>query len=371
MNAGCGGARLRFESAARWADLRSEWMRLHAERDPATFFLSAGWMDAWLQVYADGLDPRLALFELGNELVGMALICARDVRRGPFVVRRVQLNTAGEGPDSPMLEHNSLLCRPALREAFAGALIRSLDEESWDEFEFSGVGELEWSVLALHCRTPAALEWRDAPYVDLARLRADGGSYLDSLSRNTRHQVRRSMTLYEQRGGLRLERADGKDQALRWFAELVDLHEALWSARGKPGAFASPRQREFHERIIAAGVASGAARIIRIRAGQDTIGVLYNLVDRGHVSYYQSGFRYETDNRLKPGLVCHALAIQDALDSGCREYDFLAAANDGARYKVSLANANRRFGWATLRRDSLKLRAIDALSEARRRWRKR
>ena len=44
----------------------------------------------------------------------------------------------------------------------------------------------------------------------------------------------------------------------------------------------------------------------------------------GVISNYQSGFLYESDSQLKPGLVSHMLAIDHNLDSGARTYDFLA-----------------------------------------------
>ena len=64
--------------------------------------------------------------------------------------------------------------------------------------------------------------------------------------------------------------------------------------------------------------------LLRVRAGDTTVGCLYNFVSRGDVSFYQSGLAYETDGKLKPGLVCHALAIDHAARAGHRWYDFLA-----------------------------------------------
>jgi len=48
---------------------------------------------------------------------------------------------------------------------------------------------------------------------------------------------------------------------------------------------------------------------------------------------YQTGLVLETDARLKPGLVCHALAIEHARAAGADTYDFLAGAQ---RYKTTL-----------------------------------
>jgi CelD/BcsL family acetyltransferase involved in cellulose biosynthesis len=90
--------------------------------------------------------------------------------------------------------------------------------------------------------------------------------------------------------------------------------------------------------------------------------LLYNFIEAGKVSYYQSGLVYRDDPRLKPGLVAHALTIQRAADAGLREYDLLAG---DYRYKRSLATASRDLVWLRLERGNLKTRTIAALRALR------
>jgi CelD/BcsL family acetyltransferase involved in cellulose biosynthesis len=74
----------------------------------------------------------------------------------------------------------------------------------------------------------------------------------------------------------------------------------------------------------------GAIQVLRAEG----VGVLYNFVDRGRVYFYQSGFHYSPDNRLKPGLVMHYLAVEHCLSNPeLAEYDFLAG---DSQYKRSL-----------------------------------
>ncbi|NJO39066.1 MAG: GNAT family N-acetyltransferase [Rhizobiales bacterium] len=111
-----------------------------------------------------------------------------------------------------------------------------------------------------------------------------------------------------------------------------DASGALDRAR-RPGAFAYPFYVAFHRRLIRAAQPSGALELVRVSAAGEPIGYLYNFLDRGRVSYYLSGFRFEQDNRLKPGLVSHALCIQRHLERGMDVYDFMAG---GQRYKLEL-----------------------------------
>ena len=351
---------------AHWKALRPDWERLHSESETPTFFLSSTWMDAWLAVFGAGAKPFFLRFEIRNSLVGMVLICRGQNRLGPFPIRQLHINTAGEGKDSPMLEHNTILCKATHRDACTRALLGFLDRLSWDELSFGGIRRADYVAIETNCSLKQSEIWQEAPYVDLERLRSTDAPYLESVSRNSRQQIRRSMKLYQSRGELMLQQAETLEEALIWFEELVELHEAVWRERGKAGAFASPRQRAFHEHIITNGLPRGEVQILRIRSGSETLGVLYNLCHHGHISFYQSGIRYEEDNRLKPGLVCHALAIQRALDTGFREYDFLAATSDGARYKVSLSNANRQLGWVKLKKGSLRAMALDTFTQVKR-----
>jgi len=92
----------------------------------------------------------------------------------------------------------------------------------------------------------------------------------------------------------------------------------------------------FHRRLIADALPRGEVEMLRASAGGEGFGWLYNFVSRGRVLFYLSGFRAEDDNRLKPGLVSHALAVERHLHSGAQVYDFMGGTN---RYKTSLGQA--------------------------------
>lgn len=186
---------------------------------------------------------------------------------------------------------------------------------------------------------------RIAPYVDFRALPA-GQPFIERLSRNTRHQLRRSNRHYASVGALTLSKAETTDTALDYLAELIKFHERTWTARGKPGAFATPAVRRFHQALIANGVPSGEVDLLRVSAGPAVVGYLMNFNHRGLVSAYQSGFNYgEAGPHQKPGLTCHYLAIEAYRAAGAAEYDFLAG---GDRYKLSLANAQRSLHWLSV-----------------------
>jgi len=70
---------------------------------------------------------------------------------------------------------------------------------------------------------------------------------------------------------------------------------------------------------------AGEIDLLRIAAGDQTIGFLYNFRFRNRVYAYQSGFDYSVSHpHQKPGLTCHHLAIEMYRRQGLEVYDFLA-----------------------------------------------
>jgi CelD/BcsL family acetyltransferase involved in cellulose biosynthesis len=142
------------------------------------------------------------------------------------------------------------------------------------------------------------------------------------------------------------------------------MHQSRWTNRGEEGAFAPGRRLEFHRALIRHAYAKGSIHLLRVSAGGQTIGILYNFVQDGTIYFFQSGFNYCGDRRLKPGLATHACAIQYCLDNGFSKYDFLVG---DARYKRSLAKHSAPLAWVVFPRPTSKTIVIDSLRFLKRR----
>jgi len=313
------------------AELRPCWRELEQRADPH-FFLSWHWIGSWLAELDTA--PRLLTVRRDGLVVGLALLTTRSARwRGLLSRHQAWLNTTGdEALDVVTIEYNDILAdrryAAAVRKATFNELGRHFDTLIW-----RGTTAIHESFLESNgwlCRRQAEA---GSAFVNLAQIRADGRPYLTHLSANTRQQVRRSMRLYDERGRLRFERAGTTDEALAFFREAGALHQQRWTARGKPGAFAYPFYVAMHERVITSAFPEGAVELVRVRAGSSAIGYLYNFVYGGRISFYFGGVRYDSDKRLKPGLVTHTLCIEDHLKGSADVYDFMAGDN---RYKTSL-----------------------------------
>lgn len=354
--------------------LSEEWRALE-QRSDCTFFLSWKWIGAWLEL--SGIEPVVLAGRCQGRTVCLALLQAHArTRHGVLRSRGLFVNETGD-PDIDILaiEHNGLLSEAGLGEE---PVLQALDYlfalpdghpllGTWDELRLGGVAvELESAVAARGYRLHT-INRRGTAVADLKGIRDGGGSYLDSLGSNTRYQIRRSIRLYEQRAPLTLQRAQTSDEALRFFDGLKQLHQPYWEARTGKGAFSYPFLVRFHQQLMTATTVNADYEILRVRCGDDDLGYIYNLVYAGWCGFYLGGFRFEDDNKLKPGMVCFALALQQHLDETplprpVDAFDFLAG---DQRYKTNLATRQPGLVWFDVQRPRVKLRLEDLARRAR------
>ncbi len=317
------------------AQLLAQWQQL--ERNARNrFFLSTSWIATWLTAFRPDVYVLKASHQ--SQTVGLALFTVRRSRRHGFVnPRTLRLHQTGiDALDQVWVEYNDFLLEAGAEAAVAAAMQRYLIEHyaDWDEWstgaitDASSLGELEKHFY------PKKV-WRSRHYgVDLAQVRAEHSDYRASLSRNTRYQVNRAEKAYQQRGELVFERAATLDQARQFFSQIAPLHIARWGGQGSSG-FENPDFLHFHEMLIARAWPLGEIELVRLRVGDEELAYLYNFIYKDRVYFYLSGLQFETDNRLKPGLLAHTLCIEQHLQEGREYYDFMGG---DMRYKKSLAN---------------------------------
>jgi CelD/BcsL family acetyltransferase involved in cellulose biosynthesis len=349
------------------ARLETSWKELEA-RATHSFYLSWLWIGTWLRHLPEGAQPHVLVARTASRIVGLAIICRRRAWRfGPHARARWLLNETGDPRfDRLFIEYNNILAERSLADAIKVACLEALTHclRHSDQLVLSGIDpDLELAACRTAGRAGLVTEVKEedtARWIDFAKVRQKGGNYCATLGRNTRQAVSRAMRLYAERGPVELRIMETASEALAAFDLLADFHRARW---GSKGSFANPSFRLFHEELIARGVPMGAVRISRTLAGDQTIGVLYNFVYDGRVLNYQSGFLYERDGRLKPGLISHVLSIEDSIVRGERGYDFLAGS---AGHKSHLANAEHAMKWIAIGRDSPERRIEAKLRRARR-----
>jgi CelD/BcsL family acetyltransferase involved in cellulose biosynthesis len=299
---------------------------------PASVFQSWTWIGCLAEERYP--DPVVLRAEREGALVGLAL----------FNRRRGLLHLAESGDpalDRPFTEHNGPL---AADPAVAAALLRA----AWSVPGMRGLVLGGVPPALVHAAGGTAIRRLDrpVPVLDLVALRAAGGGLAARLSANTRQQIRRSDRFYAAGGTLELARATSLAEVEAWFPGFVALHEATWRRRGQDGAFVTPFLERFHRSLMARALADGVLDLLRVSGPGGLVGLLYNLRHRGTVYAYQSALADPAGHPpAKPGLTCHARAIELALARGDLAYDFLAG---DQRYKLSFADPAATLAWAEL-----------------------
>lgn len=331
------------------------WCDLERRVSPS-FFLSWTWIGTWLE--STGVKAGLLTARAGDRVVGLALVASAKPRSHGLRIPALCLHQSGSpAQDCITIEYNGFLAEPAWQAEVTTAFLEhllSIGRDSpwhWYELRLGGIDPaLGERAVALGAKTRLRVA-HGCPYADLD---AEAGvDYLDQLSRNSRHQIRRAMRLYENFGALGLERADCLADAQAWFDEMKRLCTAYWNGKGQPGAFGEPFFEQFHRRLIATAFPLGQIDLMRVTAGSRLLGYLYNFRHNGIAYSYQSGFNYGPDGRFKPGMVSHVLAIRHYTGEGLRQYRFLAGES---QYKRSLSTSRHDLVWLGVYRDTLVFR---------------
>jgi CelD/BcsL family acetyltransferase involved in cellulose biosynthesis len=304
----------------------AEWSRLYAAAGP-NFFQSPPFVSAWLA--AAGTGVGLLRVEADGAPIALGFVGAAT---GGPLGREARLGETGQkGLDRLYVEYQDFLLAPGAGDAARDAAIDALVDGAPDVSDFV-VRNARPALSAAFARGAARrgldfriLRTQPTFAVDLGEAGAGISSSLAA-------KIRRSLRRYEERGPVRVGAAATAAARAAAFRDLIGMHEPYWNERGEPGAFADPQLRAFHERFIEA--APEAVDLLRVSAGEETIGVLYNFVAGDRVYNYQSGMRREDDNQFAPGFTAHWLAIGRYRAKGFAAYDLMAGEAD---YKRRLA----------------------------------
>lgn len=320
--------------------IEAEWRDLERRADGSFF---QGW--TWVGCLARERFPRPALLRAtaDGRTVGLALFNERR-RLG---IPTLWLGESGDPAlDRVFVEYNGVLAEAAyageLGAWFRAAMHARLPGAAgrWRRRLILGGIPSTQLAAARTAGTVRVRAERPAPFVDLGRLDQDGSGFADGLSRNTRHQLRRSDRLY---GATEVRRAATPAEARAFLDALLAWHMGRLASKRRESGLAHPAATRFVQELVARGVPRGEVDVLRVSAGGSAIGYLLNLRRGAWVGQYQGGFDYAgAGAQRKPGLTCHHAAIRYYRAQGAARYDFLAG---GDRYKLSLADAQAVLHW--------------------------
>lgn len=314
--------------------LQELWLSVQRNQKNLPFFLTWSWISCWIKTYAPEIVVVSAKWS--NKTVAIGLFtCSVDYRHGFISSRQYRLHQMGDPLlDQIWMEYNDFICIDKYRVSAVNACFRALQksENDWDEIVLSMIsasraGNIQKAISGSH-----VLLTNPCYAKNLENIKGENPQYLATLNSNTRYQIRRSIRLYQKlHGEIKYRFAQNIEEALALFHEAGDYHVLRWEDSG----FKNKQFISFHENLIKKSIDNNSVDLMKITSGDTTVAILYfHLVGRD-VYFYLQGINYESNKKLKPGLVAHSLAAQYYLDKGMRKYDFMGGYS---QYKCQLSN---------------------------------
>ncbi|MDA3870663.1 MAG: GNAT family N-acetyltransferase [Gammaproteobacteria bacterium] len=339
-------------------DIKQHWCDLQQRAD-CSYFQSWGWMGNWLQHIASDLDPILIKIWQKDLLVGMGIFVSRKLTRHYlFNSNAVFLNEYPFDGRNMVIVYNGLLADRDHTRAVYEETIRHASRffNNSDEFFFSGLSASDKSKLQQATDNHSDCQFKTIEKSQTWSLRLDRfdrsiDSFLKTISKNRRAQIRGSIKAYEETGPLQLEEAGSKKEALAFFDGLKILHTERWQSKGGQGSFANPLWEQFHRSLISSRFMNGEIQLLRLSNAGGTIAYLYNFIWRERVYVLQTGFEISNDKRLMPGYVAHAFAIVHNKQKGMAVYDLM---HGDSLYKKILCHQSQNLYWLVIQRKRLK-----------------
>jgi len=314
--------------------LKTIWLQL-SNNCKANAFLSWQWIHSFVKLQEGKITLLIA--EVSGELVGAGLISLHSKTIFKFAkVKQCFLNRYGiDELDQIWVENNDFLIpiadKQAIREAF---LQYVLSIENIDEFIF-GVTDIAIIEALKKPGRRTNIEVSSKGYkVDLCQL-SSLNDYLLSISKNTRSQINRTLKLLSAESNLLFEEAATPEQKLHYFSSAADIHLNRWGESEYGSGFSNPHFIAFHQRLLRDNSPDNITKMFKLSLGDECLGYIYILTEDNKWLFYLSAINFHSDNRVKIGLVFHALIVEQAILENIDTYDFLAG---DAQYKKSLSN---------------------------------
>lgn len=310
--------------------LGSEWVNQQSN----SYFLSVHWVTEWLNMLE--IKPFLFKFYRDSKDTTPCAICflgVKEVTRFPFKWKVAYLHQTGNHKeDQVWIEHNRILCEEAdynecmtvLCDFLFNSMSVSIFHASCLSFPVPQLGKVDFfrekSIFYSFCSTIA----NKTLLKDI----------LNTLSRNTRYQIKKSIKIIESSyGGLELREAQGSKALLNSLELLGVHHKARWADTKDGSGFDNKKFISFHSSLIVNDPEH--IHVLSLYAGKKIVGIGYYFSNDEKIYFYCSGINHDiATNSIKPGLMFHVCAMRHFAECGYKTYDFLAG---DAQYKRSLS----------------------------------
>lgn len=335
-------------------NLKIEWSELEKNSD-CSFFLTWQWIGVWLTTINTCNNLGILRIKDGQYLIGLCIVGKQQ----RFIKNIVPVNSflvnqfGSQVFDAPTIEHNNLLIKKGFEKKVFESIFDYIQSANFkaDTLVINNINNFTKNLIyytpnsALFHQSDSTADY----FTNLSNFSTDN-DFLQSRSRSLRYEFNRAKRIYEDLyGEMTFTMASTENEALEFFENMLHLNCEYWLKKTGQAVFQDQFMLEFHKNLIKGSFDSGYIQVSKVAAGNYVLGYLYNFRHNDWIYAYQSGFNYDNDNRLKPGIISHIMAIGYAIDTGGLRYDFLAgdhqykkrlATNEDTMHSIELAKHN-------------------------------
>lgn len=301
-----------------FASVRDQWESLLAHAAVVYPFQLWQWQNLWWETFGDGADLWLLDVRDGDAVIGLA----------PFMARDGRLSFVG-GRD--VCDYLDILAVRGREEAVARAVLDYLSTAEWQSVEMQCV--LPSGVVWQHLRPLVSGKdlTADPSPLDVSPslpLPGDWETYVSSLSKRDRHELRRKIRRLEAEGETRDYALVGDEIDEQAVSDFLTLHRLSTPEKAR---FMDEKMEGFFRSIFST-FRNGLLRLyfLEVHGRRVSSALCFDCND--DLLLYNSGYDPEY-SRLSVGLLLKAFCIRDAIALGRRRFDFLRG---DERYKYDL-----------------------------------
>lgn len=312
-----------YSDAASFGTLAEEWTKLLTAVPGHSIFATPEWTETCWRAFGEGHD-----------------LCLMTVRDGMDLVGVVPLSVAHEGERrvvrflayQEVTDYEDIVARPGLEDAVWQQALAYLSAQPWD-LDLHNIPAASPTIDSLRRLGAASgyavtVECEDVCPL-IAPLPADFETYLDSLDKKARHELRRKLRRLTGDEDTGAEITWRRDDLVKAMDDFVRLHRL--SSVDKD-AFMTPSMIAFFNDVAQMCQQRGWLCLAFLSVHGVPVSTIMAF-EYGQTFYlYNSG--YDPDYEyMSAGLLLKALAIEHAIKSGMTCYDFLQG---NERYKYDL-----------------------------------
>lgn len=324
---------IRVASLSDFEGSHDQWSVLVRSMTRPSIFCTWEWIHTWWRHFGTDYSLRiLFLYEDGN-LSGILPLGLRYMRPEDCVVPVRVLSFCGTYelfPDHTDFIHDG---PHAARLLSSMVDFLSIHFSDWDVLHFSHVDE-DSHLMKFFSQNGSKLQSdlrqvSIAPYISLGyRYDGDFDKYLQSLSRNKRHDLRRRRKDLHTNQGIKYVHS-GWNQDGMGINRLFELHRMRANSKKMRSSFQGEKLLRFHQRLSGIFSQDESLFLRFLSTGETTVAALYGFLFEGRLFAYQSGLDPAWE-RKGVGSVLMLEAIHEAAELGLTEFDFLRG---GEAYK--------------------------------------